>query len=74
MAKVVDACCWCGKFITQPTGFDTKKGIIVCSDDCMNHERAFRMHFSDSNIGERNLRDFGINPNLRGKHAKGKKT
>ena len=72
--KVRDACCWCGKFVYQPAGFDAKKGVIVCSDECMKYERAFRIQFSDKEIGERNMRDFGVNPNERGKHAKkGKK-
>ena len=73
MTKVVDSCCWCHKFVTQPKGFDAKKGIIVCSDECMRMERGFRLHFSDGNIGLRNMSDFGVNPNDRGKNGKGKK-
>lgn len=72
--KVKDACCWCWKPIYQPAGFDPIKGVIVCSDECLQYERAFRIQFSDKEIGERNMRDFGVNPNERGKHAKkGKK-
>lgn len=72
--KKIDSCCWCGRFVVQPAGFDVKKGVIVCSDQCLQYERAFRIQFSDKEIGERNMRDFGVNPNERGKHAKGKKT
>jgi len=63
------ACVWCGKLchtkhkpkITEDT---------VCSHDCAKKERWFRYTFSDEAIGLQNYRDFGINPNDRGKrHA-----
>lgn len=67
MAKVVDCCIWCHKFCTHPKGFDPKKSILVCSTECGNKEKAFRLHFSDVNIGLKNMADFGVNPNHRGK-------
>ncbi len=73
MAKVIDCCQWCWRLVTQPKGFDAKKGIIVCSDECMRMERGFRLHFSDMNIGLRNMADHGVNPNDRGRKKIGKK-
>ena len=67
MTKVVDSCIWCHKFCTHPKGFDAKKSILVCSDECRTAEMNFRIFFSDKHIGERNMKDFGVNPNNRGK-------
>jgi len=73
MAKVVDCCIWCHKICTRPATFDNTKHFLVCSDQCRNAEANFRLYFSDSEIGERNMRDFGVNPNHRGKHGKKEK-
>lgn len=70
--KVRDCCIWCGSICTRPEGFDPKKNILVCSKECLQAEQAFRMQFSDECIGLRNFQEFGINPNHRGNHAKGK--
>lgn len=67
MAKVVDCCVWCGKICTRPDNFDNTRNFLVCSTECAQMEGNFRVHFSDKNIGERNMRDHGVNPNLRGK-------
>jgi len=70
MAKVVDCCVWCSRLCTRPQGFDNTKNLLVCSDECMRMERGFRLHFSDVNIGLRNMADHGVNPNERGKRGK----
>jgi hypothetical protein len=67
MAKVVDCCIWCHRQCNRPDGFDENKHFLVCSQACMKQEQAFRIMFSDKHIGEKNMRDFGINPNDRGK-------
>lgn len=67
MAKVVDCCIWCWKICNRPDGFDPTKHFLVCSPSCMKQEQAFRIMFSDQHIGEKNMREFGINPNDRGK-------
>ena len=67
MTKVPDCCIWCHKIIARPQGYDPTKHFLVCSDECRNQEHMFRIHFSDQEIGKRNMRDFGINPNDRGK-------
>ena len=67
MAKVVDSCVWCNAICARPETFDVTKHFLVCSQACMKQEQAFRIMFSDQEIGKRNLRDFGINPNDRGK-------
>ena len=65
--KIRDACCWCHRIITRPENLDPAKHFLVCSDACKNQEAAFRNFFSDKHIGEKNMREFGINPNERGK-------
>lgn len=63
------ACVWCSALVTIQ-GELTVKQEVVCSQACAFHERSFRAQFSDEVIGARNLLDFGVNPNSRGKHAK----
>lgn len=70
--KIRDVCIWCSKICTRPEGFDPQKNILVCSKECMQAEQAFRMHFSDENIGLRNFEQHGINPNHRGQNGKKK--
>lgn len=62
-----DVCIWCSKEVTRPPTYDPIKHFLVCSPACMKQEQAFRIMFSDQHIGEKNMRDFGINPNNRGK-------
>jgi hypothetical protein len=65
--KIRDACVWCSKIVTRPKDFDPAKHFLVCSDSCKKQEATFRIMFSDKHIGEKNMRDFGINPNHRGR-------
>ena len=67
MTKVVDCCVWCSKRVTHPAGFDPKQGVLVCSNECQKAEAWFRFTYSDEKIGEQNYKDFGVNPNHRGK-------
>ena len=60
-------CAWCLKIVTEPKHFRPHKHEVVCSDACAQYEKIFRECFSNKNIGEANMGDFGINPNNRGK-------
>ena len=66
MPKHYTACVWCSKlvWVDEPP----KKGSdTVCSDECKKKEIRFRIQNSDEQIGLRNFRDYGVNPNHRGK-------
>jgi hypothetical protein len=67
MAKVVDCCVWCWKKCIRPEGFDPATKFLVCSPECAKQETNFRIFFSDKLIGERNMKDYGVNPNHRGR-------
>lgn len=66
MPKYHTACVWCSKlcWVDKPPG---KGSDTVCSDECGKRELDFRRRNSDEQIGLRNYRDHGINPNHRGK-------
>lgn len=61
------ACVWCSSIIRVDDIYDDKTHKGVCSESCAKQERAFMIMFSDKHIGEKNMRDFGVNPNDRGK-------
>jgi hypothetical protein len=60
------ACVYCNKLVRvkelPQKGYDT-----VCSKECHQKELDFRRRNSDEQIGLRNYRDHGVNPNHRGK-------
>ena len=65
--KKRNCCQWCHRICTEPTGFDSRTRVLVCSDECRDAETNFQIYFSDKEIGKRNMTDFGINPNKRGR-------
>jgi hypothetical protein len=67
------ACCaWCLCIVTMPDTFDPKdpNKDVVCTKECAENERRFRMYYSDELIGLRNFEQHGVNPNQRGNHGK----
>jgi hypothetical protein len=60
------ACVWCSQLVRVKE--PPKKGHdTVCSKACQEKEIKFRQRFSDEQIGLRNYREHGINPNHRGR-------
>jgi hypothetical protein len=66
------ACVWCHAIVNLGDDYNPKdrKKDCVCSKECAVKEREFRVNCSDEQIGLRNYRDYGVNPNHRGRHGK----
>lgn len=60
------ACVQCLKIVWVDK-LPAKGHETVCGEECKQKELAFRREWSDEQIGLRNYRDHGVNPNHRGR-------
>lgn len=47
--KKNNCCAWCHKLMTEPTNFDPKKEVLICSPKCSASERMFvQLHSNEA--------------------------